>query len=491
MTPPTSPSLGFLSSWRLGEPDLVPTMPEAFTSRPGKDIFRCFVLPTGLTEDKVVVGVEYRPGAPRVVHHALFFLDASGTARELDQRDDGPGYRTFGGVGFLPTGGLGGYAPGLQPWRTREGTGRLLEKGADVVLQVHYHSSGKAETDQGRIGLHFARAPIKSIISGAAVLTRDIDIPAGEGRYARDASVTLPCDITVVGVAPHMHYLGKAMKVHATTPGGDDVPLIWVKDWDFRWQGQYLYAQPIRLLKGTRIDLHAVYDNSAANPRNPSDPPRQARRTATDEMCICFPGHHRQPGGPAAAAADDVPLALPVAGLAAVRSWGNSANLAGKRENQIGLLGTVCWPRRENAATEPVDSRAGSTEHRSDRPRCTARGGCRPPGRRSSMTRHRRAKHSMQLSRRGFLRRRPGGRRGRDRPRYISAAPASRRRARSSTSRASIGGMGASNLRACAGGNIVALCDVDEAYAGKTFKKYPQARVHRDFRKIERRTSRR
>jgi hypothetical protein len=78
--------------------------------------------------------------------------------------------------------------------------------------------------------------------------------------------------------------------VHATTPGGDDVPLIWVKDWDFRWQGQYLYAQPIRLLKGTKIDLHAVYDNSAANPRNPSDPPRRVRHgeQTTDEMCICF-----------------------------------------------------------------------------------------------------------------------------------------------------------------------------------------------------------
>lgn len=47
-----------------------------------------------------------------------------------------------------------------------------------------------------------------------------------------------------------------------------------------------------------------------------------------------------------------------------------------------------------------------------------------------------------------------------------------------------IGGMGASNLRACEGENIAALCDVDAAYAAKTIKKYPQARVHRDFRKM-------
>jgi len=47
-----------------------------------------------------------------------------------------------------------------------------------------------------------------------------------------------------------------------------------------------------------------------------------------------------------------------------------------------------------------------------------------------------------------------------------------------------IGGMGASNLRACEKENIVALCDVDDAYAAKTFQKYPSAKKHRDFRRM-------
>jgi mono/diheme cytochrome c family protein len=281
----------FPEDWPLGEPDLVLEMPEEFTvEAAGRDHFRCFVLPTGLTEDKVVIGVDYRPSAPSVVHHAIFFLDDRGRARKLDEKDAGPGYETFGGIGFFPSGGLGGYAPGANPHFMPEGTGRELGKSADVVLQVHYHSSGKVEHDQDKLALYFAHGPVKTLISGAAVITHDIDIPAGKADYTRDASLTLPCPITLYGITPHMHYLGKTMQVMATAPDGSVVPLVRIDDWDFRWQSQYLYAQPIRLAKGTKIDLHAVYDNSAANVRNPSDPPKRVTfgEQTTDEMCIAF-----------------------------------------------------------------------------------------------------------------------------------------------------------------------------------------------------------
>ena len=285
------PQRKFSSGWKLGEPDLVLKMPEPFAvGAEGRDSFRCFVLPTELTEDKIVVGVEYRPGAPTVVHHALFFLDNSGAARKLDEKDSGPGYEQFGGIGFLPSGGLGGYAPGALPRLMPDGTGRQLQKGSDVVLQVHYHASGKAEKDQGSIAIYFAKKPVEKIISGTVLVNRQIDIAPGDSHYAREATMTLPVDVTVIGVAPHMHYLGREMKIHATKPSGEDVPLIWVKDWDFRWQGQYLFRDPIRLPKGTRIDLNAVYDNSASNIRNPSDPPKRVRNgeQTTDEMCMAF-----------------------------------------------------------------------------------------------------------------------------------------------------------------------------------------------------------
>ncbi len=46
------------------------------------------------------------------------------------------------------------------------------------------------------------------------------------------------------------------------------------------------------------------------------------------------------------------------------------------------------------------------------------------------------------------------------------------------------GGMGGGNVKNCSGENIVALCDVDHARAAGTFKKFPNASVWKDFRKM-------
>ena len=119
----------FAQGWVLGEPDMVVKMPEAYTLHAeGKDVFRCFVIPLNLDEDKYVTAVDFRPGNPKIVHHALFFLDATGKARELDAKDPEPGYPRAGGPGFLPTGGLGGWSPGymapLPAGRRRAGDAR-------------------------------------------------------------------------------------------------------------------------------------------------------------------------------------------------------------------------------------------------------------------------------------------------------------------------------------------------------------------------------
>src|SRR5262249_50503558 len=141
---------------QLGTPDLVLTVGADFqVGAGGPDIFRCFVLPTGLTEDRFVTAVEGRPGNPRVVHHALLFVDTAGQARKLeeaekvrpkkaDATDSGPGYSGAMGVGFVPRGGLSGWAPGQMPRHLPDGVGYGLPKGSDVVLQLHYHRDGRA-----------------------------------------------------------------------------------------------------------------------------------------------------------------------------------------------------------------------------------------------------------------------------------------------------------------------------------------------------------
>jgi peroxiredoxin len=281
----------FTEGWQYGEPDLVVKMDEPFeVPAGGRDIFRNFVIPVELTEDKLVSLAEFRPGNRRVVHHALFFLDRSGAARKKDAADPGPGYGSFGGPGFLPSGSIGGWAPGGAPQPLREGMGRQLQKGSDLVLQIHYHPSGKVELDQSSIGIHFVKQKSQKAVIPISIIDRRLYMAPGADHYTMAGSYTLPVETTMVVVIPHMHLLGREAKATATLPDGTVEPLVWIKDWDFNWQDQYHLAQPRTFPKGTRLDYEAAYDNSENNALNPNSPPKEVAwgEETTDEMFLCF-----------------------------------------------------------------------------------------------------------------------------------------------------------------------------------------------------------
>ncbi|MBW3539455.1 MAG: redoxin domain-containing protein [Planctomycetes bacterium] len=286
---PTPPE--FISGWRLGKPDLVLELPQEFTvPAEGNDIYQYFVLPTGLTDDRMVRAIAFRPTNPRGVHPASLCYDTSGAARRLDDEEPGPGYARFGGAGFAPGGTLGGWAPGVTPRFLPDGLGRPLPAGSDVVVQIHYRPVGRPERDRSRIGLHFAKSPVRQELSEILVANMDLRIPAGAQRHGHHASYVLPVGVTLHAVAPHMHLLGREVKAVAFLPDGRVQPLVWIRDWDFNWQDQYFYEQPLELPPGTRIDVLAVYDNSAANPANPNAPPQDVRwgERSVDEMGICY-----------------------------------------------------------------------------------------------------------------------------------------------------------------------------------------------------------
>ncbi|MBA4190730.1 MAG: hypothetical protein C0467_22320 [Planctomycetaceae bacterium] len=266
----------FPEGWQLGEPDLIVKMDRPFeVPAEGADIYQNFVIPLNLAEDKWVTAVEFRATAPAVLHHVLYFLDDSGRARAKLSKDGQPG---FAGMGFRPTGALGGWAVGATPVRLPEGLAYPLKKGSDLVLQTHFHLSGKAEKEVITVGLYFAdKAPKRTLVNMPLPpvfgLFSNIDIPAGKELFKVTDSFTLPVDVDLVGVGAHAHYLGKTMKATATLPDGTEKKLFSIKDWDFNWQGQYLYKNLARLPKGTVVNAEVTWDNSAANPRNPSNPP--------------------------------------------------------------------------------------------------------------------------------------------------------------------------------------------------------------------------
>lgn len=280
----------FTTGWQLGKPDLVLKMSEPFAvSADGPDIHQHFVLPTGLKRNRMISAVEFRPGNPRVAHHASFYIDNSGAARKLDQRDPKPGYGSFSGPGFDNFGALRSWLPGMTPQRLPHGTGSPLPAHSDLVVEIHYQRTGKPETDQSSVGLFFAESSAKQQVLELQVMNKALDIPAGAQRHHHRATFTLPAAATLLDAAPHMHLLGREMKATATLPNGKVKPLVWVQDWNFNWQGQYIYVDPVRLPKGTVITVDGWFDNSEGNPLNPHSPPQPIRwgEQTRDEMSLC------------------------------------------------------------------------------------------------------------------------------------------------------------------------------------------------------------
>jgi len=202
------------------------------------------------------------------------------------------------------------------PRRLPDGVGYYLPKGSDIVLQVHYHRTGKIERDRTRIGLYFAKKPVThrfqtTVITGRFPL---FGIPAGKEQYKIEGEMWIDRDITLYTVMPHMHLLGKSIKATMTLPDGASKTLVSITDWDYNWQETYYLKEPIKLPAGTKFAVEAIYDNSEGNTLNPFAPPRNVRfgEQTTNEMCFVFLGCTPDKPGRV------LPLPAPPKGIASV-----------------------------------------------------------------------------------------------------------------------------------------------------------------------------
>lgn len=279
------PQPKFKDGWQLGTPDLVLTMPKPFTiPAEGDDIYQHFVFPLDIEKTKYIKAVEVLPGNRKVAHHAACLLDSSGMARRLAAKN--VSYNRFGNPGFLPSGFTPGFVPGQTARFLQDDFAIAVKKGTDLVLQMHYHPTGKEETDQTTIGVYLSDVKPARNIGLFVVGTEAIDIPAGAARHTLTDRFTLPANFQVRDIWAHMHLTGKSVDVAAELPDGATKTLLRIDDWDFNWQDVYRYAKPFTLPKGTVVTATFVFDNSDQNPRNPNSPPKRIRwgERSDDEM---------------------------------------------------------------------------------------------------------------------------------------------------------------------------------------------------------------
>ena len=314
-----------------GSPDRVAIPDEPYAPKRGRaDDYHCFVLDPKLERPERVVGLRIVPGLPAVVHHVLLFevrASAVPRVRELDEREPGPGYTCFGGIGVSPTVRAGklakgdlvdfdaqmivGWAPGAgatdvagAPTALPEGTAIKLAPGSRLVMQVHYSLDNyeralAGKRDRTRVDIWLAKQdePLRQAV-WVPLLEHDFRVPpnAGPGnpRATARAELPLPFPLEVRGVAPHMHLRGKSIRVDALPAGSteDDAPmcLLDVPRWDFHHQEGYWLERGVRVGKAS---VTCQWDNRAgAQPvvNGKRKPPHELRwgEGTDDEMCLAF-----------------------------------------------------------------------------------------------------------------------------------------------------------------------------------------------------------
>ncbi len=280
------------SGWELGRPDMIVKLARPYTLQAsGIDVFRNFVFPVSVIGPHYVKAVEIHPGNKRVVHHCNMLIDRSGASERQDGND---GQIGFGGMEieieaeqFEPQTHFTFWKPGTPPYVYPHGMSWVVDKGTDLVLNMHMLPSGKPEVLQPSIGLYFTdEPPTKFPMLLELQNDKALDIPAGDKHFEISDSFKLPLNVQVLGVYPHAHYLGKDIEAYATLPDGSRKWLIWIPQWSFFWQAVYPYSTPISLPAGTVVTMKYTYDNSATNPLNPNHPPKRvlSGNRSSDEM---------------------------------------------------------------------------------------------------------------------------------------------------------------------------------------------------------------
>lgn len=284
----------FPTGSQIGTPDLVVSFKQSYVHKGNnQDEYRYFVIPTGLTEAKDLIGLELRPGNKAIVHHALVWADTTGEAKAIDDRTPEYGYEQ-GANSALSTinGQLPGYVPGMRPVIYANDMAQRLPAGSDLKIQMHFAPTPIDQKDSTTINLFFAKRPATRFVKSkvmvplpGTLINGPFIIPANQVKEFH-GTYKFTEDVSLLNISPHMHKLGQRWEVFAIKPNNDTVQLIKIDEWDFNWQGTYSFKKPFILPKNTIIHAYAKYDNTVNNPVNPNNPPKTISwgENTSDEM---------------------------------------------------------------------------------------------------------------------------------------------------------------------------------------------------------------
>lgn len=261
-------------TWALGQPDFVVSLPEPQDiPATGTLDYRYLDADFEMPRDAWLRAAVCRADNAKVVHHIIVRV------RYPESYQDAPP------EAYLFT----SWVPGLMQSEFPAGTGMFLPKGARFNFEVHYTTTGQAQTDRSELGLYLAKEPAQRLLEVRASETRDFELPPGEPAIQHFCDYCFKRDTLIYELSPHMHLRGSWFKFQLLYPDGRRETVLSVPDYDFNWQTGYRLAEPKRVPAGTWMLCTGAHDNSATSPNNP-DPTKRVKwgLQSWDEMFMGF-----------------------------------------------------------------------------------------------------------------------------------------------------------------------------------------------------------
>lgn len=289
----TPPVPTFQSGSIYGPGDLELQIPTYMSKANVSDDYVCFAMPSNLPANRMIKAVEIVPGNPEIVHHCLIYVDPlSGSVTDTIGGDcGGPGSQTAS----LVT----GYTPGSTPMTLPDAAplklGMTMPANSQVVFAMHFPEGSYGQFDSTKVIFHFyppGEPGVREIFSAPIIQDWTFFLPANQvtnvsARYP-PIGQTFPIDYSLLSVFPHMHLIGTEIKAYGIQPNLDTLKLIDIPEWDFEWQNFYFYKNIQKAQAGGYVKADGVYDNTTANPNNPSPVLVTAGLNTSDEMFLVY-----------------------------------------------------------------------------------------------------------------------------------------------------------------------------------------------------------
>jgi Copper type II ascorbate-dependent monooxygenase, C-terminal domain/Copper type II ascorbate-dependent monooxygenase, N-terminal domain len=256
------------------------------------DEYRCFAVPTNLSERAFVTGYDVLPGNPNIVHHVLAFIvdpnamseDGSMTNQQAmdglhapsPDREGWPCFNMAGdnvSVESAPV----TWAPGQGVVSYPSGMGVALEPNRIIVMQIHYNMADAGPApDQTKLRMKLAPTTerqgvflmgddlIRSLYEGPPNALAPGQESVKFSWETSGADIGLPPGISldVLALFPHMHGRGHKYTFEYSPDGGDYQCQGRVNAWNFNWQRIYDYTTPLPFTAASKFRVTCDYDTS-------------------------------------------------------------------------------------------------------------------------------------------------------------------------------------------------------------------------------------